>query len=229
MKRCITKSYWKLIKNNMKKTWSIIKNVKNNCKQSKANAPFFYNNSVITDKKIISDKFNDYFINVGKTLAAQIPKSGPSFDKYFPEPNPKSIFLVPTNEREIGNIILNMKNSAPGHGGISAKVIKPIKDILAPPLIYITNLFLLNYRPISLLPYFSKLFERLIYDRLINFIEKHSFLYQYQFRFRKNHSTFMALVTLLESVTSALDNLEFSICILIDFRKAFDTVGHTSY
>ena len=84
-----------------------------------------------------------------------------------------------------------------------------------------------NYRPISLLPFFSKLCERLMYNRLIDFIEKHRLLYQYQFGFRKNHSTFMALVSLLESITSALDNLEFSICILIDFRKAFDTVEHS--
>ena len=251
------KEYYKKLleidKNNMKKTWSIIIFFINNCKQSKANESFSYNNSIITDKKIISDKFNDYFIDVGKTLPAQIPKSGPSFDKYLPEPNPESIFLVPTNEREISNIILNIKNSAPGYDGISAKVIKPIIDILAPPLTYITNLSFTervfpselkiaqilplyksndpmlfnNYRPISLLPFFSKLFERLMYNRLIDFIEKHRLLYQYQFGFRKNHSTFMALVTLLESITSALDNLEFSICILIDFRKAFDTVEHS--
>ena len=184
---------------------------------------------------VISGKFNDYFINVGKILAAQIPKSGPSFDKYLPEPNPECIFLVPTNEREISNIILNIKNSLPGHDGISAKVIKLIIDILAPPLTYITNLSLNegvfpselkiaqvlplykssdpmlfnNCRSIAPLPFFSKLFERLPYNRLIDFIEKHRLLYQYQFGFRKNHSTFMALVTLLESITSALDNLPY--------------------
>ena len=84
-----------------------------------------------------------------------------------------------------------------------------------------------NYRPISLLPYFSKLFERLMYNRLIIFIEKHKLLYQYQFGFRRNHSTFMALVILLENITTALDNTEFAICILIYFRKAFDTVEHS--
>ena len=84
-----------------------------------------------------------------------------------------------------------------------------------------------NYWPISLLPFFLKVFERLMYIRLIDFIEKHRLLYEYQFGFRKSHSTFMALVTLLYSITSALDNLEFSICILIDFRKASDTVAHS--
>ena len=83
-----------------------------------------------------------------------------------------------------------------------------------------------NYRPISLLPFFSKVFERLMYNKLIDFIEKHHLLYQFQFGFRKNHSTFMALVILLEKITEALDNSQFGICILIDFRKAFDTVEH---
>ena len=66
-----------------------------------------------------------------------------------------------------------------------------------------------------------------MYNRLIDFIEKHHLLYQYQFVFRKNHSAFMASLILLENITDALDNSEIAVCILIDFRKAFDTVDHT--
>ena len=211
-----------------------------------------YKNSVITDKDEVSNKFNDYFVNVGKTLAAQIPKSGPSFQKYLPEANKEYIFLILTAEREIRNIILNIRNNDPGYDGISLKCIYPVIDTLVTPLAYITNLSLIEgifpselkiaqvlplyknndpmlfnyYRPISLLPFFSKLFERLMYNRLIDFIEKHHLLYQFQFGFCKNHSTFMALVILLEKITEALDNSEFAICILIGFRKAFDTVKH---
>ena len=65
-----------------------------------------------------------------------------------------------------------------------------------------------------------------MYNRLIDFIEKHQLVYQYQFGFLKNNSTFMALVVLLEKITAALDNSEFAVCIFIDFRKAFDTVEH---
>ena len=126
-------------------------------------------------------------------------------------------------------------------------------ETLVPPLTYITNLSLTegicplqlkiaqvlplyknndpmlfnNYRPISILPFFSKLYEEFMYNRLIDFIEKHQLLYQYQFGFRKNHSTFMALVVLLEKLTAALDDSEFAVYILIDFRKAFDTVEHS--
>ena len=124
------KEYYKLLletnRNNLKKMWSVIRNVINNCKPSKLNESFLYNNSVITDKTIVSNKFNDYFVNVGKTLAAQIPRSGPSFHTYLPEANKESIFLTPTDQLEIRNIILNIKNSAPGHDGISSKVINPV-------------------------------------------------------------------------------------------------------
>ena len=163
-----------------------------------------------------------------------------------------SIFLTPTDEQEIRKNISDTRNSAPGHDEIRSKVIRPIIDILTPST-YITNssftegvfpselkiaqvlplyksndpMLFNNYRPISLLPYFSKLFERPMYNRLINFIETHKLLYQYQFCFRRNHSTFMALVILLENITTALDNTEFAVCILIDFRKAFDTVEHS--
>ena len=149
--------------------------------------------------------------------------------------------------------MLNIRKSAPGHGGISFKVINPVIETFLPPLTYITNLSFTegvfpfelkiapvlplyknndpmlfnNYRPISILPFFSKLFERLMYNRLIDFIEKHNLLYQYQFGFRKNHSTFTALLILLEKITGALDDSEFAVRILMDFRKAFDTIDHT--
>ena len=120
--------------------WGVIRNVINNCKPSKLNESFSYINSIITDKTSVSNKFNEYFVNVGKTLAAQIPMSGPSFHSYLSEANKESIFLTPTDQQEIHSIILNMKDSAPGHDGLSAKVINPVIETLLPPLTYITNL-----------------------------------------------------------------------------------------
>ena len=65
-----------------------------------------------------------------------------------------------------------------------------------------------------------------MYNRLIKFINKYKLLYKYQFGFRKDHSTYMALIILVDKITSALDNGEFALTVLIDFRKAFDTVDH---
>ena len=72
-------------------------------------------------------------------MAAQIPKSGPSFKRYLLEANIESIFLTPTDEQGIRKIILDTRNSAPGHDEITSKVIKPIIDIPLTPLTYITN------------------------------------------------------------------------------------------
>ena len=83
-----------------------------------------------------------------------------------------------------------------------------------------------NYRPISLLPLFSKVLERLMYDRLYSFLVKYSILYSFQFGFRKAHSTYMALTCMLDKLHNALERGEYAIGIFIDFRKAFDTVDH---
>ena len=61
---------------------------------------------------------------------------------------------------------------------------------------------------------------------MIKFINKNKLLYKYQFGFRKDHSTYMALIILIDKITSTLDNGDFTIAVLIDFRKAFDTVDH---
>ena len=83
-----------------------------------------------------------------------------------------------------------------------------------------------NYRPISLLPVLSKIFEKLMYTRLIKFINKFKLLHKLQFGFREGHSTCMALMILLDKITHALDNGNYAIGIFLDFRKAFDTVNH---
>ena len=83
-----------------------------------------------------------------------------------------------------------------------------------------------NYRPISLLSVFSKIIERLMYNRLIEFMNKNNFFNKYQFGFRNNHSTVVALIVLFENLTEALDKGDCAIGIFLDFQKAFDTVNH---
>ena len=83
-----------------------------------------------------------------------------------------------------------------------------------------------NYRPISLLPIFSKILEKLIYDRMYNFIETNKLLSEKQFGFRKNHSTSHALISLTESIKKHLDERKKVAGVFIDLPKAFDTVNH---
>jgi retron-type reverse transcriptase len=83
-----------------------------------------------------------------------------------------------------------------------------------------------NYRPISIIPSFSKIFEKIISCRLLSYINKYNIFNPAQYGFRKKHSTYMAMLNLYDKVSAAVDNNEYSIGIFIDLSKAFDTVNH---
>ena len=83
-----------------------------------------------------------------------------------------------------------------------------------------------NYRPISLLPQFSKVLEKLFYVRANNFIEKCSLLNENQYGFRNNRSTSDAILQLIENLTSAIDNKNITVRVYIDLKKAFVTIDH---
>ena len=83
-----------------------------------------------------------------------------------------------------------------------------------------------NYRPISILPSFSKIFEKAIQNHLISFLETGNILVNNQYGFRKNHSTYMAILDLYDKISNSIDNNEFAIAVFIDLAKAFDTLDH---
>ena len=83
-----------------------------------------------------------------------------------------------------------------------------------------------NYRPISLLPNISKIFELVMYNRLDNFLNSAEIIYKFQFGFRKQYSTNHALLSIVEQIRNALDKKMFTCGVFIDLEKAFDTVNH---
>jgi len=83
-----------------------------------------------------------------------------------------------------------------------------------------------NYRPISILPIFGKIFEKLIYSRLYDFLTSNKVMYSKQFGFRKGHSCSHALNYSVNQLTSALADKKHVIGIFIDLSKAFDTISH---
>jgi Reverse transcriptase (RNA-dependent DNA polymerase) len=77
-----------------------------------------------------------------------------------------------------------------------------------------------------LLSVFDKLLEKLLYSRLFNHLELNKVLYQYQFGFRPNHSTCLALIDVIDNIYDQLD-ARFKVCgIYLDVQKAFDSVSH---
>ena len=207
-------------KDNLRKTWSIIKQVINKTKSSQKSAEFLYNNGILKDKVSIANAFNNFFVNIGPTLAAQIPKIGYHYQNFMPCSNSASFFSTPVEENEVKKIINQLKDGAAGKDGITSKGLKCISDHLAIPLAHLANLsfsegvfpselkialvsplykakdpmVFSNYRPISLLSVFSKILERLMYNRLLNFLNECKIINKNQFGFRNNHATYMALL-----------------------------------
>ena len=83
-----------------------------------------------------------------------------------------------------------------------------------------------NYRQISLLPIFSKIFETLMYERIYSFLKELKLIYPLQFGFREHHCIDHVLINITESIRSTLDGRRYSCGIVIDLQKAFDTVNH---
>jgi len=84
-----------------------------------------------------------------------------------------------------------------------------------------------NYRPISLLSQFDKMFEKIIYERLLNHIEKNKLLSKFQFGFRQSSSTILAVSKLYDTLINNIDNDLYTCCLFLDLSKAFDTVYHS--
>jgi Reverse transcriptase (RNA-dependent DNA polymerase) len=83
-----------------------------------------------------------------------------------------------------------------------------------------------NYRPISLISVFHKILEKLMCSRLNSFLEVNSIIYDYQFGFRSNHSTVLALSEVKDNNYYHLDNKDNIVVIYLDLQNAFDTVNH---
>ena len=88
------------------------------------------------------------------------------------------------------------------------------------------KLLVTNYRPISLLSVFSKMFEKIVHQQLYAFLSLKSVIYESQFGFQKKKSTIHSLIEIVENIRNCIENNNYGVGIFIDLKKAFDTVNH---
>jgi len=193
---------------------------------------------------------NDFFINVGINMAKKIPHTDKIISNFVSK---SSMFLSPVIRTELINHINLLKNdSAPGLDGITAKSIKLIHPHILQPLLHIINLIfqtgivpkqfkttivcpihkngkkddINNYRPISLINNFGKIFEKCLKARLLQFLKDNNILSQNQYGFVGEVSTTDAMYELVKQVTESLNLGKRSVAVFLDLAKAFDTVSH---
>ena len=200
----------------------------------------------------IANEFNKYFINIGRLLSEEIT-SGHSSDEYLNDKTELVFNFTPVTEDYIANVISNLKNkSSYGYDNISNKLIKLAKGVLTQPLTLISNQILRtgifpkelkisrvkplfksgdplqfnNYRPVSLLPSLSKIFEHVIFDQIMCYLTENSLLSSEQFGFRPGHSTELAALRMVDHIIKQMNNGKLPLCIYIDLSKAFDTLNY---
>ena len=241
--------------NNLKKTWKGIKSIISiNSSVKVEPSSLVIEDKLITDHKQIAEEFNKYFSTIAKKLRKNINNVNQDFREYLHNNNENSFFIRATDEHEILRLITELDcKKAIGPHSIPTEIFKYIKPIIVESLtdiinlsfktgIYIDNLKISkaipiykqkgdnlvcsNYRPISLLSNINKIVEKLMHDRLYDFLSKSKSIYDLQFGFRNNHSTCHALTYLTEYVRNALDEGFYASGIFVDLQKAFDTVDH---
>ena len=237
-----------------KKTWEVINEIRGISKKS-IKSQFKIDGVRITERRVIANKFNQYFVSIASKMNEEVDGNTkieplPKFTDFMPKQNAKSIFMYECTEEEISKIISELQNGKASDFPIH--VIKKLSHILSPVLNHHFNHLmtigkfptilkvgkispiykkddeelLQNYRPVSTLPIFGKIFEKIIYTRLYGFLASNGTLHDSQFGFRKGHSTSHALNYTTHYIKEALTKGNHVLGIFIDLSKAFDTIDH---
>ena len=253
-KRTYYKTVFNSYSTNLKKTWQTI-NESLNRRKKKQDFPQEFklaNGNLISDPKQIADAFNDFFVNIGDTGPLNANPIA-DFEQYMPaKPNCNLKFQSVTVDN-VSRIIDSLKpKTSSGVDCISNKLIKYVKNVIMEPLTVIINQMLKvgifpdslkiskvipiykksdntifsNYRPISLLPSISKIFEKIILEQITTYLDTNNLIHKHQYGFRKNHSTEYAALHIVNYLNYELDRNRTPTNVYLDLSKAFDTLSH---
>ena len=233
-------------------TWKLTNNILGRKSKSKVPSSLGHDSDEITDEKEISNIFNRHFVNVGPRLANTLQNTDTNPINYLGDRHLNSFSFMATTPQEIINIIKLFENKKTSLNNIPIFVLKKISHIISPLLSDIFNHSInsgvfpdklkmgrvtplhkegdladvSNYRPITTLSVFSKLFEKLVHKRMTSFISRYNLIKPNQFGFQKNKCTSDAILEFLENVYDSYNENKYYLAILLDFSKAFDTISH---
>ena len=212
------------------------------------------NNKIISDTHEITNKFNHFFINIGPKLVDSI--HGPpnmDFKKYLTKKFNHTFKFHSISCNDVEKIIDKLKSkSSTGYDEMSTKLLKILKTVLISPITTIINqsfkngifpallkiakvipLFkadndtlFTNYRPISLLPSISKIFEKAMALQIMEYFKINKLFYPNQYGFREDHSTELASLELVDNILNEFENKNCPLSTFLDLSKAFDTLNH---
>ena len=216
------------------------------------------NSIVTKNKKEISNGFKKFFASVAEKLRAVLPPCAHHDVRgirHQVNPHNKKFCFKPVTKIEVFKVLMSLKRSkSPGIDNIPPGTVKDAAKVIIDPLLHIINLSLAtsaiprewkvarcvpvfkggnakepdNYTPISVLPIFSKILERVVHNQLYEYLENNKFLSSQQFGFRRNGSTTSAVVYFTDIVRKSMDRGQLTGALFIDLRKAFDTVDHST-
>ena len=239
--------------NDVGRTWKSIRSILSCNKNGSVVEAICCDGVEFTDAGDISEAFNSYFSNVSSVINSSIPLSDESPCKYVCSNTLSSIYLHPVSVSECNKTILALKDKRGSLNSVSVRALKAVsltvskyfsgiinsslKSGVFPDIFKIATIVPIhkkgdtsdvgNYRPVSILPLFSKVIERCIACRLSSFLDRFSILSHNQFGFRQGLSTVDALVSFTEYLYGNLDEGKHVISVFVDFSKAFDTVNHS--
>ena len=254
LKRCFFARKLSESGKNSRAAWRVLHDFIGKPGRKSSSADLFVKDGAPVPPSDVPGSFCSFFSEIGPKLASACRKPvGGSFRDYLGPPSLPSAVFFPTSPEEIESLCQGLDGSkGPGHDDISPSVLKFISREIGTPLSVLINGCLEaghfpeflkvarvtpvfkagdptmfgNYRPISVLSAFSKIFERIIQKRILGFFKKQGSIYCAQYGFRRGHSTYMAVLDMVENIRKAWENGEHCLGIFIDFKKAFDTVDH---
>ena len=243
-----------LFKNNIKLTWRLINEVLENNPNKSISTKFNINDKCITDQQEIGNHFNSFFASIGTKISQQIKNHDQIDHRQYLINRPVTTFhFHEITTQDVMCIISKLPNKkSTGYDEISTETVKILSAVISPTLSLIINKCILNgtvpdemkvskikplfkkgdvtllnnYRPISLLPCVSKIFERVLFNQLYEYFERNDLLTQHQYGFRKNHSTEFAAMELIDRVANLLELGKIPFNLYIDLSKAFDVLNH---